>query len=198
MAKTPPSARCARFDNKIQADLPAANSMVETMIVVRLSKTALVAAIALFFMLVAFGNLTDYDSNWQFVQHVLSMDTTFPNSSLHWRAITDPAIQAAGYWMIIAAEILAAVLLCVAAVMMLVSIHSAGFHSAKAVAVGGLSLGVLLYAVGFVAIGGEWFAMWQSQIWNGEQKAFDFIGMIGIVLVIVLLPEDSRRTTPAN
>ena len=40
---------------------------VGTMIVVRLGKTALVAAIAFFFTLVAFGNITDYGSNWQFV-----------------------------------------------------------------------------------------------------------------------------------
>ena len=160
------------------------------MFVVRLSKTALVAAVALFFALVAFGNITDYVSNWQFVQHVLSMDTTFPNSSLHWRAITDPTLQAAGYSLIIATEIVVAALLVIAALMMLFSLASRGFRRAKAVAVAGLTLGLLLYTVGFVAIGGEWFAMWQSQIWNGQQKAFEFIGMIGIVLVVVLLPED--------
>ena len=60
---------------------------------------------------------------------------------------------------------------------------------AKAIAVAGLSLGFLLYAVGFVAVGGEWFAMWQSQIWNGQQKAFEFIGMIGVVLVVLLLSD---------
>jgi predicted small integral membrane protein len=67
------------------------------MILVRLCKIALIASVAFFFSLVAYGNITDYDSNWQFVQHVLSMDTTFLNSSLHWRAITNPAVQAAGY-----------------------------------------------------------------------------------------------------
>ena len=65
------------------------------MILVRLCKIALVGSVAFFFSLVAYGNITDYDSNWQFVQHVLSMDTTFPNSSLRARAITDPALQTA-------------------------------------------------------------------------------------------------------
>ena len=64
------------------------------MVVRRLCQAALVAAVALFFTLVAFGNVTDYQSNWQFVRHVLSMDTTFPNSNLHWRAITDPVLRA--------------------------------------------------------------------------------------------------------
>ena len=159
------------------------------MILVRLCKIALIVSIALFFSLVAFGNLTDYDSNWQFVQHVLSMDTTFPNSNLHWRAVSDPRIQAAGYWLIIAAEALVAALLWIGCLRLLAAVGGENFSRAKAVAVVGLSLGFLLYAVGFIAIGGEWFAMWQSQVWNGEQKAFDFIGMIGAVLVVVLLPD---------
>ena len=41
------------------------------------AKTAMVAAIALFASLVAFGNVTDYSTNFAFVQHVLSMDTIF-------------------------------------------------------------------------------------------------------------------------
>ena len=79
--------------------------------IVRLCKTALVAAVAFFFTLVAYGNLTDYGSNWQFVQHVLSMDTTFPDSALRWRAITDPSVQRLGYLLIIATEIVVALIL---------------------------------------------------------------------------------------
>ena len=48
------------------------------MILVRCRKVVLVSAIARFFTLVAFGNVTNHQSNWQFVQHVLSMDPTFP------------------------------------------------------------------------------------------------------------------------
>ena len=159
------------------------------MILVRLCKIALVGSVAFFFSLVAYGNIADYDANWQFVQHVLSMDTTFPNSSLRARAITDPALQTGGYWLIIATEALVAVLLWAGALRLLAVIGSRQFDRAKAIAVTGLSLGFLLYAVGFVAVGGEWFAMWQSQIWNGQQKAFEFIGMIGVVLVVLLLSD---------
>jgi predicted small integral membrane protein len=156
---------------------------------VRLCKTALVAAIAFFFTLVAYGNLADYGSNWQFVQHVLSMDTTFPNSSLHWRAITDPSLQAVGYWLIILTEILVAVVLWIGVVRLLANLGGPNFQAVRTVAVAGLVLGFLLYAVGFVAIGGEWFAMWQSEIWNGQQKAFEFLTMISAVLIFLMLPE---------
>src|SRR3954463_4770126 len=77
----------------------------------RAGKVTLVAAVALFFTCVAFGNITDYDSNWQFVQHVLSMDTTFPSSKLHWRAVTDINLQPAAYWLIIGTQAVTAALL---------------------------------------------------------------------------------------
>jgi Predicted small integral membrane protein len=52
------------------------------MIAIRLSKAAMVAAIAFLASLVAFGNITDYWTNFAFVQHVLSMDTVFPETTI--------------------------------------------------------------------------------------------------------------------
>ena len=157
---------------------------------IRLCKTALVAAIALFFTLVALGNLMDYESNWRFVQHVLSMDTTFPDSALHGRAITHPALQTFCYWLIIATEIITAGLLWLGVLRLLQSIHNTNFKQAKTPAIAGLTIGILLYVVGFIIIGGEWFAMWQSATWNGQEKAFQFAAMITLVLIVVLLPEE--------
>ena len=165
------------------------------MILVRLCKFALIGAAALFFSLVAFGNITDYDSNWQFVRHVLSMDTTFANSTIRWRAVTNPTLQTLGYGLIILLQTVIAILLWIAVVRLLINVRSDKFGPAKAIVVLGLTLGLLLYLVGFIAIGGEWFAMWQSQIWNGEQKAFDFISMIGIVTLIMFVPDQSRRAS---
>src|SRR6267378_5586467 len=50
-----------------------AKAMIET----RITKVIMVASLALFALLVTFDNLTDYDTNYAFVWHVLSMDTTF-------------------------------------------------------------------------------------------------------------------------
>ena len=44
---------------------------------------------------VAFGNVSDYDTNFAFIQHVLSMDTIFERSTIRYRAITDPTLQRA-------------------------------------------------------------------------------------------------------
>src|SRR6516162_6392099 len=57
----------------------------------RLAKMSLVFAVALFYTFVVFNNLTDYNSNFQFIRHVLMMDSTVPGNNGMWRAINQPA-----------------------------------------------------------------------------------------------------------
>lgn len=161
------------------------------MLALRAAKVVLVIAIALFATLVAFGNITDYGTNLAFVQHVLAMDTIFPGSTIHYRAITAPALQHAAYALIIAAEMATAVLCWIGAWQLLRRIRAdaAMFHRAKTFAVLGLLLGFLLWQVGFMSIGGEWFGMWQSAQWNGVPSAFRFVVVILGVLIFVALPD---------
>ena len=86
------------------------------MVIVRLSKIVMIVGLAFWSFLVTLGNVTDYGTNWAYVQHVLSMDTIFPESTLTWRAITDPTIQAIAYWAIIVTEGLACLAFLVAAI----------------------------------------------------------------------------------
>ena len=60
---------------------------------IRHCKIVLVAIIAAFFTLAAFRNITDYLTNYTFIQHVLSMDSVFPDSRTVWRAISSPVLQ---------------------------------------------------------------------------------------------------------
>jgi predicted small integral membrane protein len=166
------------------------------MITLRVAKIALVAAIALFASLVAFGNLTDYNTNFVFVQHVLSMDTIYPFSTIRYRAITSPALHRTAYALIIAVEISIAVLCWIGAILLLCNIRAdAGlFNRRKTFAILGLTLGFLLWQVGFMSIGGEWFGMWQSQQWNGVPSAFRFVLAIAAVLILVAMPDhDAER-----
>jgi predicted small integral membrane protein len=162
-----------------------------SMIAIRAAKVTLVAAIALLASLVTFGNLTDYNTNWAFVQHVLSMDTIFPFSTIKYRAITDPTLQQLAYAIIIAAEGATAVLCWIGAVQLsrYLRADARAFNGAKTFAVIGLTLGFLLWQVGFMSIGGEWFGMWQSQQWNGVPSAFRFLITIIAVLIFVSLPD---------
>jgi predicted small integral membrane protein len=64
------------------------------------------------------------------------------------------------------------------------------FNAAKGPAIGGLAAGFGLFFVGFLVVGGEWFQMWQSQTWNGQEAAFRFAASIGLVLIFVSLKDD--------
>jgi hypothetical protein len=81
--------------------------------ILRLSKISLLVAVALYSLVVAFNNLTDYNSNYQFVHHVLLMDSTFPGNHGLWRALPQPGVQTVFYWSIIAWESTTCVLCCV-------------------------------------------------------------------------------------
>ncbi len=159
--------------------------------IVRLVKVAMVASCALFALLVAFGNLVDYGSNYTFVRHTLSMDTTFPGNALMGRAITSPVLWTLGYWLIIAAEAATGLILAFGSLRLALAVRgpAALFNAAKPAVALGVGLGFLLWFTGFAVIGGEWFAMWQSKEWNGVPSAFRFYVTLLLVLIFVMQPD---------
>jgi len=168
--------------------------ITETTKVSRLAKSTLMAAMALFFTLVVFNNITDFDSNYQFVHHVLSMDSTFPGNHGMWRALHPVALHLAFYVGIICYEALNMVLCWWAAVALFQARNSAQstFVRSKRLAIAALTAGMLLWLVAFLEIGAEWFLMWQSHTWNGQEAAFRMITIEGILLLIMLLPESGE------
>jgi predicted small integral membrane protein len=62
------------------------------MLIARYAKIIMSLVLASFCLLVAFDNITDYGTNYLFVQHVMSMDTTFPGNALRYRSVTNPAL----------------------------------------------------------------------------------------------------------
>src|SRR5271154_2068748 len=73
-------------------------------ITLRVAKTALVFAVAFYYLLLVFNNLTDYNSNFQFIRHVLMMDSTSPENHGMWRALNPPLWHTIFYVSIIAWE----------------------------------------------------------------------------------------------
>jgi len=162
----------------------------------RAAKIVLVFAIALFYAIVVFNNITDYDSNYQFVRHVLMMDSTFPGNHGMWRAVNSPAAHTAFYVAIISWEFVTT-LLCLWGGIRLARAFNADaeeFQRAKNVAIAGLTLSLLMWLVAFLGVGGEWFLMWQSKNWNGQEAAFRMFALVGIVLLLVALPEPQERS----
>lgn len=164
---------------------------MNTNYIIRLTKTALTAFFGFYVLFVAFGNVTDYNSNFMFVQHVLSMDTTFEGNSLMYRAITTPALHHVGYIIIIIIEWFIAFACLFGAWKMTKQLKndSNAFHESKKWGIIGLLLGTAVWFLGFQVIGGEWFGMWQSQIWNGLDSAFRLTTYIGTTLIILLFKD---------
>ncbi|MFF7487467.1 DUF2165 domain-containing protein [Streptomyces luteogriseus] len=156
-----------------------------------LAATLLTATIALYMALVAFGNITDFGTNQQFVRHVLAMDTTFKDEDLMWRAVTSQGLQDAAYVGIIVWETVAA----------LVLIYGSWLWArrdeqrARRMSTYGLLMVMLLFGAGFIAIGGEWFSMWQSKSWNGLDAATRIFLFSGVVLLVNQLSAPRTETS---
>ena len=163
------------------------------MIAARCTKAFMVLGLAVFGLLVGIDNIVDYPSNEAFVHHVLSMDTVFPDNALTWRAITSPGLQTAAYIGIIAAEIAMGLcfLACAASLLTHARGPAARFQRAKTLGVVGAGVGFAIWFLGFMVIGGEWFAMWQSSQWNGQEGAFHFY-MTSMAVLIFLMQPDSE------
>ncbi|MGA7317238.1 MAG: DUF2165 domain-containing protein [Silvibacterium sp.] len=161
----------------------------------RVARILLVAAVAVFYTLVVFNNSTDYGSNYQFVHHVLLMDTTFPGNHGMWRAIHPPRIHTAFYDGIIGWEAVTMILTWIGVVQLVRALRkpAAAFNSAKRFSIIALTLGMLLWFVAFISVGGEWFLMWQSKIWNGQDAAFRMFAVIGIVFTLLVLPDTEAQ-----
>jgi predicted small integral membrane protein len=143
-------------------------------------------SVGLNLFIIAFNNIFDFNSNWEFVKHVLLMDTTFPGNSLQWRAIHSETIQMIFYIGIITAEMSAAILCLTGAFKILRQQYFV-------IAYYGLTLSVLIWFGAFITVGGEWFLMWQSNTWNGMNPALRYFTVSFLVLIYITLIEKFPR-----
>lgn len=167
---------------------------------------ALVLVNGIYIFLVALGNVTDYGTNFDFIQHVLAMDTTNfgqdPGKDLDpdvmWRAIDDPVLWTIAYVGVILWECASAIVLTIAAVSFMRGFLGHGFHTARVWASIGLVMIILLFVGGFIAIGGEWFQMWRSTAWNGLDPAFRNAAIAVTALFLIHLPSPHWDDTVAQ
>ena len=146
------------------------------MIAVRICKTSLVAATALFLFLVVLNNLLDYGSNYRFVEGVLNMETTFPDNKLMWRAVSSPTVHTAFYIAIILWEAASCVLCAWGTLNLVGALKADGvlFNRAKKVAICGLTLSLLQWYVAFITVGSEWFLIAPGSIPRSLLRTFNF------------------------
>jgi predicted small integral membrane protein len=157
----------------------------------RAAKILLITAVAFFYTVVVFNNCTDYGSNYQFVHHVLLMDSTLPGNHGMWRSIHPIWMQKTFYDGIILWEAVTMLLCWGGSMAMMRSLraNAEAFHMSKRIAIIGLTLSLLMWLTAFLTVGAEWFLMWQSHAWNGQEAAFRMFAVVSLVLILVALPE---------
>ncbi|MGK0720741.1 DUF2165 family protein [Leucobacter sp. W1478] len=163
----------------------------------RLLQALTLGAAGLFGLFVVIGNLNDSDANFQFVQHVLSMDTTFEDSDIRWRAIDLTAIHIAAFVGIIAVEAAFTALALIGAVLLLRHRRAdrRTYDRARAWGFAAYGMGILIWFVGFIVVGSEWFAMWQSDTWNGKETAMGLATLWAVFAVLLAQNEPEPEPT---
>ena len=163
--------------------------------ITRIAKMLLLVGVALFYVLVVFNNLTDYNSNAQFVRHVLLMDTTIPGNGGMWRSISSPSLDRVFYLMIIAWEMITCGLLWwgIVGLLRVLRQPASEFNAGKSIPILALTLSLLMWLVAFLDVGGEWFLMWQSRTWNGQEAAFRNFAVIALVSLFLLQPDTDEH-----
>ncbi len=48
-----------------------------------------------------------------------------------------------------------------------------------------------MWLMAFLSVGAEWFLMWQSKDWNGQEAAFRLFTVVGIILIFLAVQPDS-------
>ncbi len=161
----------------------------------RLAQTVSVFAIGIMALLIVVGNTTDYYTNYHFVEHVMKMDTIFPDSHILYRSIHSPFLYHAGYIFIIVMEAAMAFCCLKGSRLLFKNLRSdaTAFYRAKNWAVAGLIIGIVTWFLGFEVIGGEWFAMWQSPTWNGLGSAERIVSFLVLILISLQLKETGAQ-----
>ena len=133
----------------------------------RLGKILMVFALGLFMVLAAFNNVLTWGGAFSAdgaVAMTIGMQETGQHPNLMWRAIDSSFVVVLGAVGIILVEIAAGVLALWGAFNMWKarSAAAADFHLSKEKGLLGLSVMAILYILGFQAIAGEWFMVWQT------------------------------------
>jgi predicted small integral membrane protein len=159
----------------------------------RVAKAISVFAVGFMSLLIVIGNVTDYYTNYHFVEHVVKMDTIFPDSHVHYRSINNPALFHAVYFFIIVMESMMTFFCLKGSWLLFWNLKSepAVFHASKNWAVAGLIIGIVIWFFGFEVVGGEWFSMWQSTAWNGLGSAERIVSFVVLTLILLQCKDEA-------
>ena len=159
----------------------------------RITKILLVLAVALWGILGAYGNLTDWNGTVGAVKAVTSM-SAFDGGADKWQATSNPVIVYAGALFIMLSKVTAG-FLCLVGARRMWDARAGGaadFTAAKTLALTGCAVAVFMLFLGFIVIAEGWFELWQSDAMRGPvlASAFRYAGMIALIAIFVGMRDD--------
>jgi len=127
----------------------------------------------------------------QFIGHVVHDVLCFEGNNGMWRAIESPLVHHLFYITIILWEAIALGIISYGTLKLWKArmADDKTFHAAKDIAAAGLTISMLQWYIAFICVGAEWFLMWQSEIWNGQDAAMRMFLMMGLSLIFLMQKE---------
>lgn len=146
-------------------------------------------SVALFITIIAIHNMIDYQVNYDYLTQIMSMEHTFKSKVMS-HAITNPVLCHLALTMIIIWEVMASGILWFGAIKSFRNLNdSSNFEASKQLATIGLLFLLLMFGFIFYAIGGQYFASWQSQVYNSVHAANKYFPFVGIITILWMMPE---------
>ena len=153
------------------------------------TQIALIAAVCLWGLLSAFGNLLDWSGTLGAVTAVAAM-STWDGGGADWRAIGSPVLITTAALAIVAFKLLSA-LLCGLGAARMVRERGAPvetFAAAEATALSGCGIAMLGLFLGWIVLGEQWFELWRSpELGAAGDAAFRYGGFIGVIALFVAI-----------
>ncbi len=150
-------------------------------------KIILIATVAAWGFIGAFGNVTDWEGTRGAVEAATSM-STWEGGADSWRATTNPVVVLVGAILIPVLKLASAVL-CTMGAWSMWQARSGGssFELAKRTALAGCGVAMALLFAGWIVIAESWFEMWRSDAMRGPalEAAFRYLGCIALIALFV-------------
>ena len=156
-------------------------------------KIALIWTVSLWGFFGALHNIIDWPGTIGAVGAVTSM-STFDGGSDSWNATSQPIILWAGALFIVLSKLAAGILCALGGFKMWQSKtqRSADFNQAKALALAGCGVAVIMLFGGFIVIAESWYELWRSDVMRGPvlETAFRYAAMIIAIAIFVATKDE--------
>ena len=159
----------------------------------RILKTSIVFSASLLCLFYALNNVVNLDAMYGALAYVMSNQDHAAYQSAFGPAITFPPLIWLAVVIVLVGEFGAGLILLKGAWDMLAARGGSAdaFQAAKGTALVGCCIGILTWFGLFMAVGGAYFQMWQTEVGNGSHSdAFRFAAMLGLIFLVVNARDD--------